>query len=116
MPRLTFYSLYEDSNSTNKYISNDQTESWFDYRVGNINYHCIRYNYDKCFYVVCAWFDKLNYKNNWHMCRFQTESADFQKAFNKIRKLCAQKDIEFNGGYDFYENTSGYHWKLTKWK
>lgn len=109
---MSFEELFNDENSKNKYVSDDGTESWFDYRINDITYSCEKLNYDKCFYIIGAWFYAKNYDSlNFHVCRFQVKSKDFTKAFNRIKKLCSQEDIIFDGGYDFYENTSGSHWK-----
>ena len=111
---MTFKDFYYNDKATNRYASKDGTEAWFDYRVGNINYHMkaiVTDSGEK--YLIGAWFDGLNYDSLCrHICRFQTESKDFAKAFNKIKKLCETEGVEFNGGYDCYVNTSGSRWKI----
>lgn len=108
----TFKDFYNSDKATNRCTSED--EAWFDYRVGNINYHMsvtITNSGEK--YLIGAWFDGLNYDSlGHHVCRFQTESKNFVKALNKIRKLCETKGVKFNGGYERYENTSGSRWKI----
>ena len=112
-----FENLFNDNHSLNRYISNDGTESWFDYKIDDVNYYCEKLNYGKCFYRIGAWFDNRNINSlNQHICRFQVESTNFTTAFNKIKKLVSQKEIIFDGGYDFYKNTSGSYWKHTSFR
>ena len=109
-----FKDFYNSDKATNRYVSKDGSEAWFDYRVGGVNYRMsVTATSSGEKYLIGAWFDGLNYDSlGRHVCRFQTESKDFAKALNKIMKLCETKGIEFNGGYGWYENTSGSRWKI----
>ena len=111
---MTFKDFYYSDKATDRYASYDGTEAWFDYRVGNINYWMkatVTNSGEK--YFIGAWFDGLNYDSlGRHICKFQTESNNFAKAFNKIKKLCEMEGIEFNGKCALYANTSGSRWKI----
>lgn len=89
----TFKDFYNSDKATNRCTSED--ESWFDYRVGNINYHMsvtITNSGEK--YLIGAWFDGLNYDSlGHHVCRFQTESKNFVKALSIRLESYAKRKV-----------------------
>lgn len=122
LKNISFNEFMESDFTSNKYVSNDETEAWFDVNLYKGSIHCTKCVYgDEIEYQLGLWFDGKNYDTlHFHRARFVARSSDFGKAFRKLYKMYEMyKDddylIDCGGAITQFTNTSGSHWKKYSW-